>query len=67
MFNPANAILIIADTPERIRKCDLDRLFNTFWGDEQRVSALRQYVGQHRPDLCDECDAVIADLTAEYA
>ena len=49
-FNPATALKIVADSPETLRGCDLERLFDTF---HRHHAALSAYVLSHRPELAD--------------
>lgn len=45
---------IVADSPERIRRCDVFRLVSEC--PREHVNGLREYIAIHRPDLVSELE-----------
>lgn len=56
----SNHILLVADTPSRIRPCDVYRLFDAL--ESSQWDGLRDYLLIVRPDLSVECDFVMEEL-----
>lgn len=63
-FKPANALLLVADSPERLRPIDLDRLLSTYW-DHRDV--LVPWLKEQRPDLVSKIDKAYAEVDEEIA
>lgn len=62
-WSPSRHITIAADSIERLRQCDVYRLFQE--ADAENWGTLRAYILQHRPDLESEVLEVIQDLNEE--
>lgn len=57
-FDPANHILIAADSIDELRRCDLYRVL--YEAPEGQVMAVARYIKEHRPDLVEEVDDLLA-------
>lgn len=64
-FNPATHVMTIADSVDRIRGIDLDRLFET--APRAAWPALVKYIARRRADLVDDITEVLADLAGSNA
>ena len=58
---------VVADSWEKLRKCDVYRLLNQIHYDshDSLTSAARVIVHK-RPDLCDEVRGCVSEIMAEY-
>jgi hypothetical protein len=63
-FNPANALKLVADSPERLRPVDLDRLFDSYWEHREILAA---WLKQVRPDIAHKVDKAVASIEEELA
>lgn len=62
-FDYQNALLLVADTREKLRRCDLDRLFDSLPSD--RWPGMANYILRARPELAEPIAATIQELTED--
>lgn len=64
-FNADRSVLVAADSWEKLRRCDVFRLFDSHcpetWG------AINDCLSQRRPDLIDSADKCLEELRSELA
>jgi hypothetical protein len=59
-FNPAQAILISADSIEQLRRCDVFRVLE--WTPEEHRETVANYIWDNRPDLHHAISEALTDL-----
>jgi hypothetical protein len=62
MFNADNALLLVADSWELLRPCDLGRLFETHYDHREQLMG---HLLKNRPDLKRRADGELAILADE--
>jgi hypothetical protein len=62
-FNPAQAILISADSIAELRRCDVFRVLE--WTAAEHRAAVAEYVSRNRPELAGEVLAVLTELLTD--
>ena len=62
-FNADRSVLIAADSWEKLRRCDVYRLFNSH--DDRHWTPIFKVLKAKRPDLIGEAREVMADLEAD--
>lgn len=62
-FKPEHALKLVADSPERLRTIDLDRLLSDYW---DHRDALVAWLKEQRPDIVQRIDWSVAAIQEEH-
>ena len=60
-FDPAAHLLVVADTVERVCRCDVFRCLDS----APYPGMMADYIRQHRPDLADAVADALAEISRE--